>query len=622
MNYLIVLNFLKQFFDHILVLDFEFKQDLGHNPKLVCLTIKDLITGKIIDQWLVNRKLRFPFPLSKSLLIGHYISAEVGCLLELGCGVPKYCIDTYVEEKKFYNGLRNNGYGLIDSCKRYNIKTISHEIKDAKRNVIIDNYPNYTPEQIEEIKKYNLSDVEVGEKLFLAQLNKIASNPNKCNLKEWVSQAIFHGRSMGLCAKIQRNGIPINMELHNDLADNYEAVRKLEMQEINKKCGVELYVNGIEKQKNFEELLKKEGIYENWPKTKSGKAATDDRTLYRWQNVNDKILFYRNSKFIIEAKKLKGVCLGPDGRSRCDLSMFGQITGRTNVSTKLNPFGAPRRMRNLIGTDDKHFLVCIDWKSQEAYIQAALSKDPKMVEAVKSGDPYMWTAIKLEAAPPGSKKKTHKKIREIYKQTFLATAYRQTPIGLNAKLENTMSEAYFIHGQLENLYNEYFKWNDGVIHEGTLRGYFKTKYGWQYHLTANDVVNPRTLANWPLQSHGSEILRRALIDLDEAGFEISMPIHDAVLIHMERKSPKEMLKKIKEMKTIMSEAAKQVIGWRIPVDVKIIRDQFYQDPEHQKLWDELYKKVLKVKNEGVRNPDSVSVYQPGLSDNSAAVSSS
>ena len=82
-----------------------------------------------------------------------------------------------------------------------------------------------------------------------------------------------------------------------------------------------------------------------------------------------------------------------------------------------------------------------------------------------------------------------------------------------------------------------------------------------------------------------------------------------------------MLKKIKEMKTIMSEAANQVIGWRIPVDVKIIRDQFYQDPEHQKLWDELYGKVLKVKRR-VRNPDSVSVYQPGLSDNSAAVSSS
>jgi len=613
-----LLNFLKQFFDHILVLDFEFKQDPGQNPKLVCLTIKDLITEKIIDQWLVNRKPRFPFPLARSLLIGHYISAEVGCLLQLGYGCPKYCIDTFVEEKKFYNGLKNDGYGLIDSCKRYNIKTISHEIKDAKRDVIIENYPNYTPEQIEEIKKYNLSDVEINEKLFLAQLNKVEGTTN--NFKEWTSQAIFHGRSMGICAKIQRNGIPINMKLHRDLVDNYEAVRTLEMQELNEKCGVEIYANGVEKRKNFEELLKKEKIYDRWPKTATGKCKTDDKTLYRWQNVNEKILFYRNSKFIIDAKKLKGVCLGPDDRSRCDLSMFGQITGRTNVSTKLNPFGAPRRMRNLIGTDKNHYIIYADWKSQEAAIQAALSKDPQMVRAVKSGDPYMWTAIRLEAVPPGSKKKTHPKIREIYKQTFLATAYRQTPIGLNAKLENSMSEAYFIHGQLENLYREYFKWNDGVIHEGTLRGYFKTKFGWQYHLTANDVVNPRTLANWPLQSQGSEILRRALIDLDEAGFEISMPIHDAVLIHMKRKDWKEMRSEIRKIKSIMSSAAVQVINWNIPVDIKIIKDQFRQDKEHQKLWDELYGKVLKVKR-GVRNSDSLSVYRTGLSGNQTTVSS-
>ena len=392
------------------------------------------------------------------------------------------------------------------------------------------------------------------------------------------------------------------------------------MQELNEKCAVEIYANGVEKRKNFEELLKKEKIYDRWPKTATGKCKTDDKTLYRWQNVNEKILFYRNSKFIIDAKKLKGVCLGPDDRSRCDLSMFGQITGRTNVSTKLNPFGAPRRMRNLIGTDENHYIIYADWKSQEAAIQAALSKDPQMVRAVKSGDPYMWTAIRLEAVPPGSKKKTHPKIREIYKQTFLATAYRQTPIGLNAKLENSMSEAYFIHGQLENLYREYFKWNDGVIHEGTLRGYFKTKFGWQYHLTANDVVNPRTLANWPLQSQGSEILRRALIDLDEAGFEISMPIHDAVLIHMKRKDWKEMRSEIRKIKSIMSSAAVQVINWNIPVDIKIIKDQFRQDKEHQKLWDELYGKVLKVKR-GVRNSDSLSVYRTGLSGNQTTVSS-
>ena len=86
-------------------------------------------------------------------------------------------------------------------------------------------------------------------------------------------------------------------------------------------------------------------------------------------------------------------------------------------------------MRNLIGTDENHYLIYCDWRSQEAVIQAQLSQDPKMLEAVNSGDPYMYTAIKVKAAPPGAKKKTHKKIREIYKQCFLALAYLQTAIG-------------------------------------------------------------------------------------------------------------------------------------------------------------------------------------------------
>ena len=59
-------------------------------------------------------------------------------------------------------------------------------------------------------------------------------------------------------------------------------------------------------------------------------------------------------------------------------------------------------------------------------------------------------------------------------------------------------------------------------------------------------MNPRTLMNWPLQSHGSEILRRALIDLDNRNFEISMPVHDAVLIHIDRKGAREKIETIKK----------------------------------------------------------------------------
>ena len=160
-----LLNYLKENFDHILIFDYEFQQLPGETPDVVCLTVKDLITGKTEQQWLVGNDQKFPFPVSRSLLVGHYVSAEASCYLETETRLPKLWFDTFVEELKFYSGLKNHKFGLIDCCHRYNIETISHVIKDQKRKVVMDNYPNYTGAEKAEILEYNLSDVEINEKV-------------------------------------------------------------------------------------------------------------------------------------------------------------------------------------------------------------------------------------------------------------------------------------------------------------------------------------------------------------------------------------------------------------------------------------------------------------------------
>ena len=43
-------------FEHVDVLDFEYKQTDGNPPKPVCIVIKDLFTEKTIKEWLVNKK--------------------------------------------------------------------------------------------------------------------------------------------------------------------------------------------------------------------------------------------------------------------------------------------------------------------------------------------------------------------------------------------------------------------------------------------------------------------------------------------------------------------------------------------------------------------------------------
>ena len=80
-----------------------------------------------------------------------------------------------------------------------------------------------------------------------------------------------------------------------------------------------------------------------------------------------------------------------------------------------------------------------------------------------------------------------------------------------------------------------------------------------------------------------------------------MPVHDAVLIHREKKNLRSVINDIKEVKSIMSEAAFKVIGWQIPVDTKLIGKQYKQEKEHQERWDKLYEKLLNAK--GVRITD-------------------
>jgi len=587
-------------FANVVVYDFEYSQTAGNNPKVVCCSFLELKSGDKFTHWYLDEIPKWPYDNNETIYICHNAVAEVSCMLELGLKRPPLIWDTMVQDKKLWLG-REPGFSLLAACKRYGIHTITEAQKEIYRNLIINKFPNYSAAEKEKIIEYNISDIEENAALFIAQCKQFETKDK--NFKKIVSQAIFHGKSQGVIAQIERNGIPINYDLFSDMDRYFPAIKAQEIKELQGSC--DIYVGDKWNNKKFKTFLEKENLLKNWPSTKTGQPAKDDRTLYRFSSQYPKIQQIRDSKFIIEAKNLKGYQPGEDLRSRASLNLFGQITGRTNVSTATNPFGAPRRMRNIIGTDKDHYLIYADWKSQEAVIQAALSGDPGIKKALESGDPYLYTAKAAGAVPENGTRKQYKKERELYKQTFLAVGYGQTAFGLMAKLDITYAEAAYLLSKIRKIFPVYFQWIDSAIKAACARGYFETKFGWRYYISDKEATNPRRLMNWPLQSHGSEILRQAIIDLDNANFEISMPVHDAVLIHREKKNLRSVINDIKEVKSIMSEAAFKVIGWQIPVDTKLIGKQYKQEKEHQERWDKLYEKLLIAK--GVRISDTLSV---------------
>jgi DNA polymerase I-like protein with 3'-5' exonuclease and polymerase domains len=134
-------------------------------------------------------------------------------------------------------------------------------------------------------------------------------------------------------------------------------------------------------------------------------------------------------------------------------------------------------------------------------------------------------------------------------------------------------------------YATYWKWSDGVVDYAMLHGKLWTPFGWTLHVGREP--NPRSLANFPMQAAGAEILRLACIAAVEEEIEICAPVHDAVLIC----APLEVLDdRVTQMQAIMAWASRTVLdGFELATDVEIVRypDRYqdrYQDPRGVVMW--------------------------------------
>ena len=97
---------------------------------------------------------------------------------------------------------------------------------------------------------------------------------------------------------------------------------------------------------------------------------------------------------------------GSDGRNRCLLSAFRSRTGRNQPSNSKFIFGPATWLRSLIRPEPGMALAYVDFSSQEMGIAAALSGDPALLEAYRSGDVYLSFAKQAGLAPPDATKAT------------------------------------------------------------------------------------------------------------------------------------------------------------------------------------------------------------------------
>ena len=151
-----------------------------------------------------------------------------------------------------------------------------------------------------------------------------------------------------------------------------------------------------------------------------------------------------------------------------------------------------------------------------------------MMEAYRSGDPYMAFAIQAGAVPSTATKKTHETEREQFKACVLAVQYGMGEESLAARIGQPVARARQLLALHRHTYRQFWQWSDNAVDEAVLGGRLWSGFGWQIH--TRDEINERSLRNFPMQATGAEMLRIACIMLTEADIGVCAPVHDALLI--------------------------------------------------------------------------------------------
>ena len=252
--------------------------------------------------------------------------------------------------------------------------------------------------------------------------------------------------------------------------------------------------------------------------------------------------------------------IGRDGRNRPSLMPFGTATGRNAHSKSL--YNTHAGLRSFMVTPPGKILAYLDWRTQEVGVAAALSGDPALLHAYRSGDIYHALAriCGLTADPdPAHWKKHNPDQRQRMKALQLGVNYGMGIASLARGLDRHPLIASGIIEQHRRTYRPFHQWRAEQVDAAMVERQIKSAFGWTLRISSSP--NQRTLFNFPMQSGGAEMLRLAAMRLCDAGIVPAMLIHDAILLEVDS------VEQIRHAEKIMRQAGRDTCkGLEIGVD--------------------------------------------------------
>lgn len=557
-------------FREVWIMDTEYIARDGDRPIPVCVVARELHTGVTHRHWIEQpNQLRSPaYGLGDDcLLVAYSCLGDLQVHLGLGWELPTWVVDLHAEFRNWANGRSHIvRHGLLDALSAFGLGGMTATEKNDTRDLIIGGGP-WSAAERDLILRYCEEDVKATTDLLVKMVDRID-----------LEQALIRGRYLRALAMVEWHGVPIDREHHEKILNHREAIIAGLIQKVDAEFGV--YDGDRFDKRRFSDYLVRNAI--PWPINESGNLIFKKDTFKEQAEIYPQLAPLHSLRRSLSALKNNRLTVGHDGRNRTYLAPFGSRTGRNQPSTSESIFGLPSWWRGLIQPLPGHGLAYLDWDQQEFGIAAALSGDEAMMEAYRSGDPYLAFAKQAGAVPHDATKASHPLERDRFKQCVLAVQYGMGAVSLGLRLKISPAHADQLLQMHRRTYKKFWSWSDAMHETALVRGWVETVFGWRQRLITD--INERSVRNFPMQANGAEMMRVAVAMAVEAGIELCMPVHDALLIH----APLDTLdSEVERLSSIMEEASRIVLdGFRLRSGQTIIRhpDRFIED-RGQDMWD-------------------------------------
>ena len=230
--------------------------------------------------------------------------------------------------------------------------------------------------------------------------------------------ALYHGEFAAVSAVMEHHGVPIDMEIFQQLADKdvWRAVRD-EMVPASTRStasmsGATTVPTGSSSSEIWIAYLEREGIYDAWPRLASGALDMRRKTFEDMTKGFPQLEALRQLRHARDKMRRIKLAVGHDARNRTVLWPFKSKTGRTQPKASTWIFSPAVWLRSLIKPEPGMAVAYVDYSSMEFLIAASLSDGHcgpvnNMLDMYRTGDPYLSFAKSVGAVPQSATKKSH-----------------------------------------------------------------------------------------------------------------------------------------------------------------------------------------------------------------------